>query len=177
MKKNRTYYRMLRCLFLFVLGAGALVYSHFSYVKYNKNEELIKVCTLKVDAPINKVEYYEETEKDEDGIERTVMEHYKVFFTYEVSGQKYSGDYTSSSSYKEGDNFTLFCNPDNPNVWISKTDVWYQEYILKDDVKGVRKVGIAFIVIGALMSIFYITKGVLGKSKRTNDKKESDLKK
>lgn len=175
MNRNSIFNKIFRILFFFACGAILLIHSHVSNVKYNKTEELIKRCVIKVEAPIYNVEYIEETERDDNGNEYTSNEYHRVFFTYEVKGNEYSGNYKASTIYEKGDTFTIYCNPDNPNEWITQTDINMQDYILDDDIKGFRELGIASIFIGVFFMVFYIIKGMLGKSKRTNNKKETNL--
>jgi hypothetical protein len=129
-------------------GVFALVYSNHSRVKYNNMEDKINTCTVEIQAPINKVNTYEGNEDDPET-------DYEVFFTYNVDGKEYSGSDRGTSTYKVGDTYHIFCNPDDPNEWITWSDANYQHYEMRD-VRDFRELGIGCIAVGIVITIFKV---------------------
>jgi hypothetical protein len=146
MQRSRDPNSISSWFFIILCGIFALVYSYCLNVKYNNMEQKIYECTLEIQAPINNVKTYDGNEDDPET-------DYEVFFTYSVNGKEYSKTDRGTSTYKVGDTYHIFCNPDDPDEWITWTDVNYQDNAMRD-ILEFKTMGIGCIAVGIVIILF-----------------------
>lgn len=134
-------------LLIILCGVVVLVYSNYFIGKYNEMNDKINTCTVEVQAPINKVNSYDNYDHDE------VI--YEVFFTYELNGKEYNGSDKDENEYKVGDTYHIFCNPDDPNEWITWNEANSQDNSMSFILEFVT-VGIGCIAVGIVITIFKV---------------------